>query len=94
RIVGANKSGLFIGFNDPFIEGFAPAALLPDDYWTLSRDGLRMEGKRSRQSFSLGDTVSATILEANAATGGVTLEIKTSERPKRSGKRFTKKRRR
>lgn len=94
RIVGANRVGLFIRFNDPLLEGFAPAALLPDDYWRLSRDGMAMEGRRSRKTFRVGDAVSAFVREADAATGSVVVEIRTGKPPQRPGKRFTKKRRR
>lgn len=97
RIIGANRAGLFIRFDDPLLEGFAPAEFLPDDYWRLSRDGLAMEGRRSGKSFSLGDRVVANIVSADATTGGVTLEIKTTLKSaahkKRDGKRFTRKRR-
>ena len=94
RIVGANRVGLFIRFVDPLLEGFAPAALLPDDYWSLSRDGLAMEGRRSGAVMRMGDAVTARIRDADPATGGVTLQITTSLRRRSHGKGFTKKRRR
>lgn len=93
RIVGANRAGLFIRFNAPLLEGFAPAALLPDDYWRLSRDGLAMEGKRSRRKYKVGDSVSAFVRAAEPATGSVTVEIVSTGKGRRIQKRFTKKRR-
>lgn len=94
RIVGANSAGLFVRFNDPVLEGFAPAALLPADYWRLSRDGLAMEGSNSRKAYRVGDAVDGRIRDADAATGGVTIEIlSTDGRPPRRAKRFTRRRR-
>ncbi len=97
RIVGANRVGLFVRFDRPMLEGFAPVSSLPDDFWRLSRDGLAMEGRRSGKAFRLGDAVRATIIQADPATGAVTIDIradiKTSSRGRPRGKSFTKKRR-
>ena len=94
RIVGANSAGLFVRFDDPVLEGFAPAALLPSDYWRLSRDGLAMEGANSRKTYRVGDAIDGRIRDADAATGGVTIEIlSTGGRPPQRAKRFTRRRR-
>lgn len=101
RIVGANRAGLFVRFEDPYLDGFAPAALLPDDYWHLSRDGMSMDGRSSGMSFRLGDSVTARVRDVEVATGSVTLELSPPEkagkkalRRKRDGKRLPKRRRR
>ncbi len=93
RIVGANRVGLFIRFEDLLLDGFAPVALLPGDYWELSRDGLAMEGRSTGKRFRLGDAVTAYVRSADAATGSVTLEIRTTLGGARPGKRYTRKRR-
>lgn len=91
RVVGANRAGLFIRFDHSLLEGFAPAALLPDDFWRLSRDGMAMEGG-SGAAIRVGDPVSARIRDADAKTGGVTLEILTATRGARPPKRYIKRR--
>lgn len=94
RIVGANRAGLFVRFGDPVLEGFAPAALLPSAHWRLSRDGLAMEASGGRGRFRVGDAVEARIRDADAATGGVTVEIlSTGGKPPKRAKRFARKRR-
>lgn len=92
RIVGANRAGLFVRFHDPMLEGFAPAALLPADHWRLTRDGLAMEGQSSRKAYRLGDVVQARIRDADAGTGGVTLEIHGSQRGGKRPARYSKRR--
>ena len=97
RIAGANRVGLFVRFEEPYLDGFAPAALLPQDYWRLSRDGMSMDGRSSGMSYRIGDSVTARIREVEVATGSVTLELSPPEgglRRKRGGKRLIKKRRR
>ena len=96
RIAGINRVGLFVRFEDPYLDGFAPAALLPQDYWRLSRDGMSMDGRSSGMSYRIGDGVTARIREVEVATGSVTLELPPPEgglRRKRGGKRLIKKRR-
>ncbi len=97
RITGANRVGLFVRFEEPCLEGFAPAALLPQDYWRLSRDGMSMDGRSSGMTYRIGDSVTARIREVEVATGSVTLELSPPEGGlcrKRGGKRLIKKRRR
>lgn len=95
RIVGANRAGLFVRLTGPMVDGFAPAALLPNDHWRLSRDGLAMEGRRGRKAYRVGDAVTAYVRDAEPATGAVTLEIvSTRAKTAKPPKRFTRKRRR
>lgn len=94
RIVGANRAGLFVRLTGPMIDGFAPAALLPDAHWRLSRDGLALEAGRGKRAYRVGDTVEARIRDADAATGAVTLEISGgASKSTGKAKRFTRRRR-
>ncbi len=96
RVSGINRVGLFVRFEDPYLDGFAPAALLPQDYWCLSRDGMSMDGRNSGMSYRIGDSVNAQIREVEVVTGSVTLELSLPKglRRKPGGKRLIKKRRR
>ena len=96
RVSGINRVGLFVRFEDPYLDGFAPATLLPQDYWCLSRDGMSMDGRNSGMSYRIGDSVTARIREVEVVTGSVTLELSLPKglRRKRGGKRLIKKRRR
>lgn len=93
RIVGANRAGLFIRLDGLMLDGFAPAALLPADYWSLSRDGLALEASSGGKAYRVGDDVTVRVRDADAATGGVTMELQGTSFRHKSGKGFTRRRR-
>lgn len=60
-VTGVAEHGIYIAFDEPFVEARIPIDTLGDDWYELDRLGLRLVGSRSGHSFSLGDRVTVRL---------------------------------
>jgi ribonuclease R len=65
-IVGLNRFGLFVSETETGAEGFIPKASFKGDTFQFEEHNHRFIGTRTKKSFQLGDTLQATLIEADA----------------------------
>jgi ribonuclease R len=78
RIGGVTRAGLFIKLNDTGADGFVPARTLGDEYFAYDERRHAMVGKRSGETYRLGDTVTVRLVEAAPVAGALRFEILSS----------------
>jgi ribonuclease R len=66
-ITGVAEHGIYVSFEEPFVDGRCPIDTLGDDWYELDELGLRLVGRRTGQSFSLGDRVTVRIENVSIA---------------------------
>src|SRR5690606_7641876 len=54
-ITGVGEHGLYVAFDEPYVEARCPVDTLGDDWYELDSLGLRLVGKRSGRTFAVGD---------------------------------------
>ena len=54
KISGVAAHGFYSAFDEPFVEALTPIAVL-DDWYEMDELGIRLSGRRTGRSFSLGD---------------------------------------
>ena len=50
-----------------------PSRTLPDDYYVLDQNGMRMHGRHNGVSFGVGDTVDVLVVDVTPVNGGILL---------------------
>ncbi len=60
-ITGVAEHGLYVTFEEPYVEARVPIATLGDDWYELDSLGLRLVGRRSGHAFSLGDRLTVRL---------------------------------
>jgi ribonuclease R len=81
RISGMTRAGLFVVLAETGASGFVPAATLGRDYFVYDEARQRMVGESSGESYRLGDTVEAKLVEAAPVAGALRFEIVGGGRP-------------
>jgi ribonuclease R len=66
-ISAVTSFGIFVSVDEPYIEGLVRMMELGDDVFSFEESALRLVGRRSGRTFSLGDTVSVEILSVSVA---------------------------
>jgi ribonuclease R len=81
--------GIFVVVDEPFIEGLVRMEELGDDVFSFEESALRLVGRRSGRTFSLGDTVSVEILSVSVARRRIDFRLHghRAEAPFRSPRR-------
>ena len=74
EIVGAIGSGIFVRFDSVF-EGFLPARRLPGDYFELNTLATALVGRRTKQTYRLGDALSVRVGRIDRIEGKVDLSL-------------------
>lgn len=64
-ISGVTEWGLYIEEKETGAEGLVRVASLKDDYYTFDERHYRLVGKRTKKVYTLGDTVTVEVVEAN-----------------------------
>ena len=72
-IAAVTGSGAFISLNDGAADGYMPSRTLPDDYYVLDQNGMRMHGRHNGVSFGVGDTVDVLVVDVTPVNGGILL---------------------
>ncbi|MEC7519875.1 MAG: ribonuclease R [Myxococcota bacterium] len=60
-VTGVAEHGLYVTFEEPFVEARVPIDTLGDDWYELDALGLRLVGTRTGQSFALGDRITVRL---------------------------------
>ena len=84
RISGVARFGLFVTLQATGANGLIPLSSLADDYWMHDETTQSLNGRRTRQSYRLADTVEVRLREASPVTGGLVFEM--IQPAERSGK--------
>ena len=75
RIIGVTRFGLFIRLEETGADGFVPVRTLPWDRYHYHETHHCLEGENSGLRFSLGQTVTAELLEAEPRTGSLVFQL-------------------
>ena len=75
RIAGVARSGLFVRLADTGADGFVPVSSLQGDFYNHMETLHALVGKRSGETFSLGDTVEVRLVEAIPSAGALRFEM-------------------
>ncbi len=89
RISGVVGAGLFVKLDETGADGFVPVATLGSDYFVFDEIRHALVGRKSGESFQLGDSVQVRLVEVMPVKGGLRLEMianprTPSRRPKAS----------
>ena len=60
-ITGVAEHGIYVAFEEPFVEARCPIDSLGDDWYELDKHGLRLVGTRSGHAFALGDRLTVRL---------------------------------
>jgi ribonuclease R len=97
RISGVHRAGLFVKLLETGADGFVPARTIGDDYFHFDEAHHAMVGRRSGETYRLGDSVTVKLVEAAPVAGALRFELLSEGRrgrPARSPpKRHTKRQR-
>jgi ribonuclease R len=75
-ISGVTSFGVFVVMDQPFVEGLVRTDYLsPDDFYDYDEVACRLIGRRSGQTFSLGDRVKVEILQVSVARRRIELRL-------------------
>ena len=66
-ISGVTNFGLFVEIQEPFIEGLVRLERLSDDFYEFDEQTLRLSGRRSGRTFTLGMPVSVRVEDVSVA---------------------------
>jgi len=99
QVTGVAEHGVYVAFDEPFVEARVPIDTLGNDWYELDKMGLRLVGSRSGHSYGLGDRVTVKLenvsvegRELTCAMVGVSAEPRVPGRERRGPRRDDKKR--
>jgi ribonuclease R len=75
RIAGVTRSGLFVKLKDTGADGFVPVSSLHNDFYNHIEAQRALVGKRTGETFMLGDTVEVRLVEAIPSAGALRFEM-------------------
>jgi ribonuclease R len=75
RISGVVGPGLFVKLEETGADGFVPASTLGGDFYVFDKKRHALVGRRTGESFQLGDRLSVRLLETAPLKGGMRFEI-------------------
>ncbi|MBC7832484.1 MAG: ribonuclease R [Hyphomicrobium sp.] len=75
RIAGVTRSGLFVKLKDTGADGFVPVSSLHNDFYNHIEGQHALVGKRTGETFRLGDTVEVKLVEAIPSAGALRFEM-------------------
>ena len=81
RISGVTRAGLFVKLHETGADGFVPARTIGDDYFRYEEARHAMVGRRSGETYRLGDPVTVKLVEAAPVAGALRFELLSSGRP-------------
>jgi ribonuclease R len=75
RIAGVTRSGLFVRLKDTGADGFVPVSSMHNDFYNHVEAQHALVGKRTGETFRLGDTVEVRLVEAIPSAGALRFEL-------------------
>jgi len=83
RIAGVTRSGLFVRLKDTGADGFVPVSSLQGDFYYHIETQHALVGKRTGETFSLGDPVEVRLVEAIPSAGALRFEMLSEGKTRR-----------
>jgi ribonuclease R len=83
RVAGVTRSGLFVRLTDTGADGFVPVSSLTGDFYHHIEALHALVGKRTGETFSLGDTVEVRLVEAIPSAGALRFEMLSEGKKRR-----------
>jgi len=77
RIAGVTRSGLFVRLRDTGADGFVPVSSLSSDFFNHVETHHALVGKRTGETYRLGDIVEVKLVEAIPSAGALRFEMLT-----------------
>jgi ribonuclease R len=84
RIAGVTRSGLFVRLKDTGADGFVPVSSLQGDFYYHVEAQHALVGKRTGETFSLGETVEVRLVEAIPTAGALRFEMLSEGKARRT----------
>ncbi len=81
RINGVTRFGLFVTLEDSGADGLVPIRSLPDDYYVHDEAHHVLRGRRSKRTYQLGQVLEVMLMEADAISGSMIMEVFDNEKP-------------
>jgi ribonuclease R len=75
RISGVTAVGLFVRLSETGADGFVPISTLDSDYYEFDEPAMALVGRRTGQTYRLGDTVEVRLVEAIPTAGAMRFEM-------------------
>jgi ribonuclease R len=75
RISGVTRAGIFVKLAGTGADGFVPARTIGDEYFQFDERAHAMVGRRSGESYRLGDSVTVKLVEAAPVAGALRFEL-------------------
>jgi ribonuclease R len=75
RISGVTRAGIFVKLADTGADGFVPARTIGDDYFRFDERAHAMIGRRTGETYRLGDGVTVKLVEAAPVAGALRFEL-------------------
>jgi ribonuclease R len=75
RISGVTRAGLFVKLHETGADGFVPARTIGDEYFQYDEARHSMVGRRSGETYRLGDSVTVKLVEAAPVAGALRFEL-------------------
>jgi ribonuclease R len=75
RVTGVSRFGLFVRLADTGADGLVPISSLPSDFYDHDERDHALVGRRWGRTYRLGERVAVRLIQAEALTGGLVLEL-------------------
>src|SRR5262249_2878648 len=75
RVAGVTGFGLFVGLDEAGADGLVPISPLPADFYDHDEASHALVGRRWGRTYRLGERVAVRLVQAEALTGGLLLEL-------------------
>jgi ribonuclease R len=75
RISGVTRAGIFVKLLETGADGFVPARMIGDEYFHYDEARHAMVGRRSGETYRLGDPVTVKLVEAAPVAGALRFEL-------------------
>ena len=75
RISGVTRAGLFVKLDETGADGFVPARTIGDEYFRYDEARHAMVGRRTGETYRLGDRVTVKLVEAAPVAGALRFEL-------------------
>ena len=89
RITGVTHFGVFVEFENPFVEGLIKIASLGDDFFDFDAERMQLSGRATGLTLALGDEVEVEILNVSVTLRRIELALVATRGRRRSSKRST-----
>ena len=79
RINGVTRFGLFVTLEDSGADGLVPIRTLAEDYYVHDEARHELRGRRTKRTYRLGQVVDVMLMEADAISGSMVMQIFDSQ---------------